>query len=65
MEVSLKKKPHSRKVFSMSEESFGDYNDRAELELTQTDYLQGKEKGLVKSYMKNSILFQNLDDKDE
>lgn len=49
----------------MSEESFGDYNDRAELELTQTDYLQGKEKGLVKSYMKNSILFQNLDDKDE
>ena len=49
----------------MPEENFSDYNDRAELELTQTDHLQGREKGLVKSYMKNSILFQNLDEKDE
>ena len=55
---------HNRRICS-NEETFAEYNDRAELELTQADNLSKKEKELVKSFMKQSLLFQNLDKKDE
>lgn len=48
----------------MADESFGDYNDKAELELTQTENLTKEDRTFLKEFMHSSILFQNLDSKD-
>jgi len=44
---------------------FGVYNFRDEFELKGDIKLLEEEMGLVKNLLKNNILFQNMDEKDE
>lgn len=60
-----KKKSQPKRRICISEEVFGEFNDRMELELNEGSGLTEDERELVRSFMRGSILFQNLDAKDE
>ncbi len=69
LEEKIKKKRfdpvHKRSRSAISEEVFGNFNFRDEIDLKQEIKVLEEEKTIVKNLLKNNFLFQNMDEKDE